>query len=314
MNAAIATPASELSALFSAVRPGAPVIAGELTLVPLFRPFDDAWGPDADLLEEGLARGRTTVTEVNESGVVARVRVHHTGERPLLLVDGEQILGAKQNRVVNASFLVAAGVTVDVPVSCVERGRWHATTGSSFIASETTLSGSARFEKLKRVTTSVSSGRGYDADQSEVWRDVDSYLSRSQVASATSSYADGYARRRSEIDGRLAALAPQHGQIGVAAFRGEQLLGCDLFGSPALYARGHGKVLRGLLADVADVATGPTSRPLERLAEALGALAGADVARATGPGGGETLHGVAGGLSVGAVVLRGRVYHAAIAG
>jgi hypothetical protein len=278
--------------------------------VPLLR---DQLGPDAELLEEGLARGRTSVTEVSESGVVARVRVHHTGDLPLLLVDGEQILGAKQNRIVNASFLVGSGVSVDVPVSCVERGRWQST-GSNFRSAETTLSAAARYGKLRRVTASVTTGRGYDAGQGEVWRDVDSYLERTGVSSDTSSYADGYERRRAEIERRIAALEPQPNQIGVAAFRGEGMLGIDLYGSSTLYARGHAKVLRGLLADAPNGTTASASRPVERVGEALATLAGARVTRARGPGGGETLHGGADGLVVGAVVMDGRLYHATVAG
>lgn len=39
----------------------------------------------------------------------------------VLILDGEEILGAKQNRMVNATILIAAHTKVKVPVSCVER-------------------------------------------------------------------------------------------------------------------------------------------------------------------------------------------------
>jgi hypothetical protein len=38
--------------------------------------------------------------------------------------DGEQLVGAKQNRILNMTVLVAAETEVTIPVSCVERGRW----------------------------------------------------------------------------------------------------------------------------------------------------------------------------------------------
>jgi hypothetical protein len=41
-----------------------------------------------------------------------------------LLLDGEQLVGAKQNRIPNMIVLVAAQTEVTIPVSCVEQGRW----------------------------------------------------------------------------------------------------------------------------------------------------------------------------------------------
>ena len=49
-------------------------------------------------------------------------------ENPLdervLLYDGEELVGAKQNRILNVSVLVEAKSTLTIPVSCVEQGRW----------------------------------------------------------------------------------------------------------------------------------------------------------------------------------------------
>ena len=42
----------------------------------------------------------------------------------VLLYDGEELVGAKQNRILNVTVLVAAGATLPIPVSCVEQGRW----------------------------------------------------------------------------------------------------------------------------------------------------------------------------------------------
>ena len=42
----------------------------------------------------------------------------------VFVMDGEEVVGGKQNRIVNASFLIAPKSEVALPVSCVER-RWH---------------------------------------------------------------------------------------------------------------------------------------------------------------------------------------------
>ncbi|HTM20218.1 MAG TPA: DUF6569 family protein, partial [Kofleriaceae bacterium] len=91
----------ELAMLLDGVAPGAPVDIEGATLVPL---CGGGGGGDALLLGEALARGLAEVTEVGERGRVDRVQVINRGGVPLLLLDGEEILGAKQNRVFNASF------------------------------------------------------------------------------------------------------------------------------------------------------------------------------------------------------------------
>jgi hypothetical protein len=50
--------------------------------------------------------------------------MRNVGDRPALLIDGEHLEGAKQNRVLNVTVLVAARRDTVVPVSCVEQGRW----------------------------------------------------------------------------------------------------------------------------------------------------------------------------------------------
>lgn len=64
------------------------------------------------------------ITEVDEEGSVPDLRVANLGDLPLVLLDGEQLAGAKQNRILNTSVLVEAHSELTIAVSCVERGRW----------------------------------------------------------------------------------------------------------------------------------------------------------------------------------------------
>ena len=110
----------ELAALLPRLGAGPPVDLGDLAVVPLLAADLSV---EADLLAESLARGTTEVAELDVEGDVNRVVVRHHGRWQLLLIDGEEMVGAKQNRILNVSALVPASTRLEIPVSCVEQGR-----------------------------------------------------------------------------------------------------------------------------------------------------------------------------------------------
>src|SRR5260221_9377084 len=75
-------------------------------------------------LDEAMNAKTVEVTEVSEGGSVPTLEVRNRGTMPVLLVVGEELVGAKQNRVLNTSLLVAAQSDLRIPVSCVEQERW----------------------------------------------------------------------------------------------------------------------------------------------------------------------------------------------
>ena len=92
-----------------------------LTIIPLFATAP----PRADYvgLDEGSATG-LAVTEVSESGSVESLLVTNPLGSAVLLYEGEELVGAKQNRVLERSILVGAGSKLEIPAKCVEQGRW----------------------------------------------------------------------------------------------------------------------------------------------------------------------------------------------
>src|SRR4051812_34374267 len=92
-----------------------------LTIVPLF----PSAPPRAEYvgLDEAAATG-LVVTEVDESGAVETLLVSNQLDSNVLLYDGEELIGAKQNRIVERSVLVAACSRLQIPAKCVEQGRW----------------------------------------------------------------------------------------------------------------------------------------------------------------------------------------------
>ena len=100
---------------------GEPVEHRGIVIAPLF----PRQTPVAEYatLEDALTLG-LRIHEVSEAGVVPELAVTNPTDANVLLYDGEELLGAKQNRILNVTVLVAARSRTPIPVSCVEEGRW----------------------------------------------------------------------------------------------------------------------------------------------------------------------------------------------
>jgi hypothetical protein len=75
-------------------------------------------------LSEAFADGLAEISEVSEDGSVPVLKFENSADRPVLILDGEELVGAKQDRIANVTILAPAETTIRVPVSCVEVGRW----------------------------------------------------------------------------------------------------------------------------------------------------------------------------------------------
>ena len=96
---------------------GRPITRGGVSLFPIY--IHGGGGIDI-----GARPSDVHITEQG-SAEVPTITVTNSGQRPALLVEGETVTGGQQNRVLNVSVLVPGGATINVPVSCVEAGRWN---------------------------------------------------------------------------------------------------------------------------------------------------------------------------------------------
>ena len=133
-------------------------------------------------LEEGLSQGFVIITEISTGGSVPELKLVNKSPDKVLVVDGEELMGAKQNRIVNASFLIAENSEVVIPVSCVEQGRWSYRS-AMFSYGEKVMPPSLRREKQKKVAESLNRGSGYRSDQGEIWNDLAAKQARMSIHS-----------------------------------------------------------------------------------------------------------------------------------
>jgi len=217
---------------------------GPITVVPLLGPAaeDPGW---LTLAEAGEV---VSVTEISEMGAVPFLKVTNGADRPVLLLDGEELVGAKQNRVLNTTVLVAARSTVVIPVSCVEQGRWSYRS-PRFAAADASLFASLRAKKAARVTAAVRQSGQHLSDQGEVWQDLSSRARAYKVKSPTGAMHAVYERYAAEIAAGRAALAACPSQVGALVFLAGQWVGLDLVASPGLFASAWPRLCAGYAAD-----------------------------------------------------------------
>jgi hypothetical protein len=256
-----------------------PVSHGALTMIPLVTPL----GSDPDWLTLDEAGDQVRIAEVSEGGSVPDLTLTSAAAKLVLVLDGEELIGAKQNRVLNTTVLVAAGATLRIPVSCVEQGRWH-DRSRHLAPSDTSLYASLRGKKAAWVTRSVRAGRGHRSDQVGLWTDLAAKDADHEVASPTGAMRDFYSRYEDEMAAGRRALSARPGQVGALVYLAGRWAGLDLLAGPRLFARAWERLATGYLADGIGRAPGSRLAPSPRTV--LRRLAGcpAEAAPAVGLG------------------------------
>ena len=220
-------------------------------------------------LADALAKQTLRVDEIGDAGHVPHIRVSNAGDVAVLVLFGEELRGAKQNRIANASFLVGAYTDTVIDVSCVEAGRWSRERSAPFAASREVVSNSMRKKMAGQVSSSRLMGRGFAADQGQVWDDVSARLSHAGSRSRTSAYAD-YAEQASRSGRRVGGRVPADRRPGRLRVRDRRRDRRARGGGPPGGVRAH---LPGAAARLRDRRRGPRVRRRRRPTDASAAAA-----------------------------------------
>lgn len=230
---------------------GDPIYFGGLTILPLFRDGSAPPEPGYTLLEEAVACGSARVTEVAAAGSVPELRFENFGEKPVLLLDGEELVGARQNRVVNLTILAPAKQAIVIPVSCVEAGRWRAES-SDFRPATHVMYSRARAAKGEQVSHSIAAGGARRSDQSAIWDEIAAKSERLGAASPTQAMKAIYDSRAVSLDAYLRAFAWAEHQAGVVFAIGSQTMGLDLMDHPHTMRAMLPKLVRSYALDAVE--------------------------------------------------------------
>ena len=228
---------------------GEPAFHGGLTVFPLTA--KERPSLDYVLLADGLKEGLVSVREVSQGGSVPDLAVENRADRPVLIVDGEELVGAKQNRVANLTLLVAAGKTTIIPVSCVEAGRWSYDR-PDFAVSERMHYASGRAERYRSVQASMRTTGTRRSDQGRVWSSIDETAAAMSAPSETGAMSEIFDRHERTLNDYVRDVTPAPDQVGAIFAVGDRRYGLDVFDRPGTLAAFLPKLVRSYAVDALD--------------------------------------------------------------
>jgi hypothetical protein len=277
------------------VQLGDPVEHRGIVVVPLYPRHD----PVAQYitLDEALPRG-LRISETSESGTVPELVVESPLAERVLLHDGEELVGANQNRILNVTVLVEAGSKLMIPVSCVEQGRWRRT--SSAFQAGTNIS-HAHLRRRKAEMLAVEPlVRG--VAQREVWDELQEKSIRMRVTSPTGAARDIYRQYDLDLRALEDAFPSQPGQCGAVFGLGTDLC-LDFVSRPDAFVHLWPKLRSGYMLDALERLGGrPASA--EQITAFVEELKSADATRKPSAGLGDDLR-LRGPRSIGSGLVLG---------
>jgi len=172
---------------------------GNLRLTPIV--IDELNPPNGFVgFDELFDKGLVEASELSASGVVGRISVENKSDSFLVLLDGEALVGAKQNRIVERSMIIAPMSSLSVPVNCVERGRWSydRRAPASFRKSDFVATPSMKMSKAAMIKEKLD-----HSIQSEMWASVDRVAASHDVSSQSDDLGEIFEKSNAEEQNAL---------------------------------------------------------------------------------------------------------------
>ena len=227
---------------------GSPINHRNLTIFPITYTGNGKGKIQYLTLDEAVEKQYIHITEVSQGGSVPDLTITNKSDRKILMLDGEEVIGAKQNRILNTTILVAENVTLTIPVSCVEAHRWHSVS-PEFQSPGTHAHSHLRAKKAASVHQNLVASQQYFSDQAEVWDEVDSHLAKLQTPSPTAAMHDAYIHHSDKLDEYIKAFKYQPGQKGIAVAINNQFICVDIFDQTETMEKYWKKLLRSYAID-----------------------------------------------------------------
>lgn len=220
-----------------------------LAVFPLLSAYSTS--VDYITLDEALTSGYVEIGEVDESGSVPELKVVNKSEKMILILDGEELVGAKQNRIVNTTILIQAMATTVIPVSCVEQGRWSYDT-PHFYSQKRMMSADLRAKKARQVHESIRHSGRYRSDQGAIWDEISAKAERMKAASPSMAMSRIFEKEQDSMGNYVDHFRLVDMQVGAVFAINGKIVGMDCFGKPETFTGVFEKLVQSYALDAID--------------------------------------------------------------
>ena len=205
-----------------------------MTVVPILSDTNTPF--DVLDLKEGLKMGLVKIEECDNSNI-EQVKLKNNSVSPLILLDGEEIAGSLQNRIVAQTMIIPPKSEMEIPVNCSEKGRNEYK--SKFQYSDYIANSNTRRKKAYNKNNPL---------QEVVWNSIDDLETDKNTFSKTKALRDSYEKNKYDIDSYLKHFKMENNQIGVICIV-ENKVGLEIFNNHSLYEKYNEMLLRSYIID-----------------------------------------------------------------
>jgi hypothetical protein len=202
-------------------------------------------------LDEALAGDLIDVVEKDEGGSVPELKVVNRSDRMVLILDGEELVGAKQNRIVNTTILIAGNTTTVIPVSCVEQGRWSYKS-DKFRSEKRMMASKLRASKADQVKNSLRSSGKFRSNQGEVWDGIENMAMNMDAKSPSMAMSEIYRKKAPSIEKYVKHFDLTDSQVGAVFMINGKVAGMDCFGKAETFTKVFEKLVESYALDAID--------------------------------------------------------------
>lgn len=201
------------------------------------------------LLDEVLAEGLIEVIEIDNEGSVLDLRVNNNSPYLVLILDGEELVGAKQDRIVNTTILIQENSTLVIPVSCVEEGRWSYNS-PRFSSQERIMPPLLRAMKSEQIDRSVREFGKFRSNQAALWEEISEKAARMEAASP--SMASIYEKEMPSTREYVKRFKLIDSQAGAVFLVNGEVVGLEGFGKAESFSKYFKKLVASYALDAID--------------------------------------------------------------
>lgn len=224
-----------------------PKISGNIAIMPFLHDSNTK----IHYISGGKAMSQNLVNlrEISHGGSVGEIIIENLSPEKIFFPDGDQIIGAKQNRILNHAILVDALSNVKIDVSCVEQGRWQYQS-QKFNRSNHMAPMDLRKAMKIHVENYLLKEQKFKSNQSEVWEKVHKTIRDENFYSPTMAMNEAldqiYLRKKELIE----AFKFNRKFNGFVAFVDDKIINLEYISSPDCFQDYYEKFISSLLMDM----------------------------------------------------------------